>query len=159
MKIDYQLGSQSLVLTVVGGRLPKRTQEVEKDSSRAYDFSRFNKITFYLKGKKSRSFFLRPNKPLFTTVCYGERTKADYGDKSAEYDNKTAIIPDKTWKRVEIPFHDFIPSIRTKREAINYPGNPDLSRVLLMYFMFSGLKGHDDSPGSNTVWIEEITLE
>jgi hypothetical protein len=159
MKIDYQLGSQSLVLTVVGGRLPKRTQEVEKDSSRAYDFSRFNKITFYLKGKKSRSFFLRPNKPLFTTVCYGERTKADYGDKSAEYDNKTAIIPDKTWKRVEIPFHDLIPNLRTERNAINYSPNPDLSHVLLMYFMFSGLKGHDDSPGSNTVWIEEITLE
>jgi len=159
MKIDYEVRDQSLVLTAVGGILPKRIEQVEEDSSKAYDFSRFNRITFYLKGEKSKSFFSRPNKLFLTIVCYDEHIKADYGHKFAEYYNKTAIIPDKKWKRVEIPLNDLVPSIRTKRNAINYPPNPDLSNVLAMYFMFSGSKGHDDSPGSNTVWIDEITLE
>ena len=159
MKIDYEVRDQSVVFTAVGGRVPERIEQVEKDRSRAYDFSRFKKITFYLKGKKGKSFFSRPNKLFFTIVCYDKDVKAKYGDKFAEYYNKTAIFPEKEWKRVEIPFHDFIPSIRTKRNAMNYTPNPDLSNVLTMLFMFSGSKGHDDSPGSNTVWIDEITLE
>jgi len=67
-----------------------------------YDISRFKKITFYLKGSKSKTFFSRPNRVYIGISCYGEKIESRYG-KYAMYYNKTTIIPDKKWIKIEIP--------------------------------------------------------
>ena len=93
-----------------------------------------------------------------TFGCYGKRIKASYG-KFAEYHNRTEIIPDTEWKKIKIPLDNLVVSTRTKLHARNYPDNTNLRNVLFIYFVFSSFKSHDGLPGSNTVWIDEITLE
>jgi uncharacterized caspase-like protein len=156
MKMEFKLGDRSATVTSLGGKV--RFQEVEKDSSLAYDLSRFKKITFYLKGKKGKSFISRPNTIFVNLGCYGERIEASYG-RFAEYHNRTEIIPDTAWKKVEIPLDTLVVSTRTRLRAKNYPDNPDLHNVLFIYFVFSSFGSHDGYPGSNTVWIDEIRLE
>ena len=158
MKIDYKIGVKSIVFTGIGGRASTRILEVEKDSSTAYDFSRFHKIVFYLKGKKEKTFFSRPNRIFVTFACYGKDIESDTG-KWAAYYNEAEIIPDKEWKRIEIPFDDFVPSARTVKRVSNYPSKPNLHNVLLVYFVFSSYKPFGGYTGSNTVWIDEMTLE
>ncbi|MGD9033722.1 MAG: caspase family protein [Desulfobacteraceae bacterium] len=158
MKIEYKLNERSATATAIGGKKARRIKQVENDRSWAYDLSRFDKITFYLKGEKSKSFFSRPNKLFVNIGCYGARIKASYG-KFAEYHNRTEVIPDTAWKKVEIPFDDLVVSTRTRLRATNYPDNPNLHNVLFIYFVFSSFPSHDGYPGSNTVWIDEITLE
>ena len=48
---------------------------------------------------------------------------------------------------------------RKGRHGPNYPSNPDLNYILSIFFMFTSLKVEGGSPGSNVVWIDEITLE
>jgi hypothetical protein len=111
-----------------------------------------------LKGEKKKTFFSKPNKLYVNFGCFGKRIKANYG-KFAEYHNRTEIIPDTAWKKVEIPFDDLVVSTRTRLHATNYPDNPNIHNVLFIYFVFSSFPSHDGYPGSNTVWIDEITLE
>ena len=158
MKIEYKLGERSATVTAIGGKKQTRIREVKKDRSKAYDLSRFNEISFYLKGEKKKTFFSRPNTLFVTFGCYGKRIKASYG-KFAEYHNRTEIIPDTEWKKIKIPLDNLVVSTRTKLHARNYPDNPNLRNVLFIYFVFSSFKSHDGLPGSNTVWIDEITLE
>ena len=156
MKMEFKLSDRSATVTSLGGKV--RFQEVKQDRSKAYDLSRFKKITFYLKGKKSNSFISRPNRIFVNLGCFGERIEASYG-RFAEYHNRTEIIPDTEWKKVEIPLDTLVVSMRTRLHAKNYPDNPDLHNVLFIYFVFSSFKSHDGYPGSNTVWIDEIRLE
>jgi uncharacterized caspase-like protein len=156
MKIEYKLNERSATVTGLGGRV--RIKQVKKDRSKAYDLSRFNKISFYLKGEKKNTFFLKPNKLYVNFGCFGKRIKANYG-KFAEYHNRTEIVPDTAWKKVEIPFDDLVVSTRTRLHAKNYPDKPNLHNVLFIYFVFSSFPSHDGYPGSNTVWIDEIGLE
>ncbi|MGD8984017.1 MAG: CIA30 family protein [Desulfobacteraceae bacterium] len=156
MKIEYKLNEQSATVTGLGGRV--RIKQVKKDRSKAYDLSRFNKISFYLKGEKKKTFFSKPNKLFVNIGCFGKRIKANYG-KFAEYHNRTEIVPDTAWKKVEIPFDDLVVSNRTRLHATHYPDNPNIHNVLFIYFVFSSFPSHDGYPGSNTVWIDEITLE
>jgi hypothetical protein len=156
MKIEYKLNERSATVTSLGAKV--RIHQVKKDRSKAYDLSRFNKISFYLKGEKKKTFFSKPNKLYVNIGCFGKRIKANYG-KFAEYHNRTEIIPDTAWKKVEIPFDDLVVSTRTRLHAINYPDNPNIHNVLFIYFVFSSFPSHDGYPGSNTVWIDEITLE
>ena len=90
--------------------------------------------------------------------CYAKEIKSASG-KWAQYRNRTEIVPDSDWKRIEMPWDDFVPSAWTKHNVSDYPISPDLRHVLGLSFMFSSFKGDDGSPGSNTVWIDEITLE
>ena len=156
MKIEYKLNERSAIVTSLGAKV--RVQQVKKDRSKAYDLSRFHKISFYLKGEKKKTFFSKPNKLYVNFGCFGKRIKANYG-KFAEYHNRTEIVPDTTWKKVEIPFDDLVVSTRTRLHAINYPDKPKIHNVLFIYFVFSSFPSHDGYPGSNTVWIDEITLE
>lgn len=159
MKIEYKLlviNSEASVW--IGGYKAERISEVENDRSTAYDLSRFKKIAFYLKGAKSKTFFLRPNNILVYIFCYGEDIKSRYG-KAAGYYNKTRIYPDKEWKKIEIPFDDLVPSAWTRYSVSNYPQKPDLHNCLNLGFVFSSYEADGGFPDSNTVWIDEITLE
>ena len=159
MKIEYKLlDINSEVAVWIGGGRSERLSEVENDRSTAYDLSRFKKIVFYLKGAKSKTFFLKPNNILVYIFCYGGDIKSKYG-KVAGYYNKTIIYPDKEWRKIEIPFDDLVPSAWTKYGISNYPQKPDLHNVLNLGFVFSSYEGDGGAPGSNTVWIDEITLE
>jgi hypothetical protein len=158
MKIEYEIGVSSLVIAGIGGKPATRTYQVEMDNSLAYDFSRFHKIVFYMKGMKKKTFFSRPNKIFVSFVCYDRNIKTDWG-KWADYYNETEIIPDREWKRIEIPFSHLVPSNRTVNKASNYSFKPDLQNILSLWFMFSSFKGHGGYTGSNTVWIDEIMLE
>jgi hypothetical protein len=158
MKINYKLGERSAVTVRIGGGRSQRYQEVEKDRSTAYDFSRFKKITFYLKGKKEKSLSSKPNKILTTVVCYSEAAKSRYG-KLAQYYNSTIIFPEKSWQKIEIPFDDFVPSAWTKNHVSNYSPKPEFHNTLTLFFMFSSFKGDGGHTGSNTVWIDEIVLK
>jgi hypothetical protein len=157
MKMEYKLSENSAVGASIGGRRYDRIKEIEKDSSNAYDLSRFDRISFYLKGRKKKTAFSKPNKILVVLHCYGEDIKSRY--KSASYYNKTPIFPDREWKKIEIPLDDFIPTPGTKRHVSNYPPKPDLQNILFMNVAFSGFKVDQGSPDSNTVWIDEIRLE
>jgi hypothetical protein len=93
-----------------------------------------------------------------TLTSYGKGIKSRYA-KYAQYYNKEEIAPDTEWKKVEIPFQDFIPSEWTKYDVSNYPANPDCNHILSIFFMFTSLRVEGGSPGSNIVWIDEVTLE
>jgi uncharacterized caspase-like protein len=158
MKMEYELGERSACRVQLGRSLNQRIQRIEKGELATYDVSRFNKISFFVKGEKGKTFFSRQNQILVTFTCYGREIKSPHG-KWAQYYNKTEMVPDTEWKRVEMPFDDFVPSAWTKHNVSDYPFNPDLRYVLSISFLFSSFKGDGGSPGSNTVWIDEITLE
>lgn len=158
MKIEYELEMRSACRVQMGRSWNDRIYKIEKGELAAYDLSRFSKISFFVKGEKKKTFFSKPNKILVTFSCYGKDLKSTYGEWALYY-NKTQIVPDIEWKRVEIPFDDLIPSAWTKHNVSGYPSNPDLRNVLGIFFMFSSFKGDGGTPGSNTVWIDEITLE
>lgn len=158
MKIEYELSTQSSLSIRIGGTERLRQHEVENDRSTAYDLSRFNKITFYLKGEKAGFLFSKTNKILVGTACYIDSVRSRYG-KIAAYYNRTDIVPDKEWKKIEVSFHDFVPTAWTKKNVSNYPPLPDLRNTLTIFFMLSSFQGDGGSPGSNTIWIDEIILQ
>lgn len=102
--------------------------------------------------------FSTPHRIFTTVVCYSETAKSSYG-KFASYYKWDEITQDGIWKKIEVPFNDFIPSIWTKRNVLNYPPKPVLGDTLTMFFMFTSFKGDGGSTGSNTVWIDEIVLQ
>jgi hypothetical protein len=158
MKLEYKLGVKSLFIAAIGGKISNRIMEIQMNKSLAYDFSRFHKIVFYLKGMKEKTFFSRPNKVFVTFACYDKNIETNWG-KWADYYNGTEIIPDNEWKRIEIPFYDLVPSKKIVNWDPNYPSKPNLQNILSLWFMFSSFEGHGGYTGSNTVWIDEITLE
>ena len=158
MKIHYTLAPKSSVIINIGGSRSTRLSDVERDRSTAYDLSRFKKIVFHLKGSKKKTLLSTPNRIIVQISCYGEDIKSKHG-KGASYFNKMIIRPEKEWQRVEIPFEDFAPSPWTKFYVENYLLKPDFRNVLKMDFVLSGFEEDGGFPDSNTVWIDEITLE
>jgi hypothetical protein len=155
MKIGYKVNNRSAVSVRIGIRSPYID---EKHGRLAYDLSRFNRITFFLKGEKDRSFLSRPNKLFAGLVCYSQMAKSKNG-KQAQYYNRSEIIPDRDWKKIEIPFDDFVPSKWTQNNVSNYPPNPDMAKVLQIFFLVSSFQGDHGHPGSNTIWLDEIVLQ
>jgi hypothetical protein len=158
MKIEYKVDERSFVFVRIGGSTYRRIEEVETNRSNAYDLSRFKKISFYLKGKKPKTFLSRPNRLIVQISCYGEDIRSRSG-KVAHYHNKTIIRPDTEWQKIEIPFENFSFSAWTKHNASNYPLKPDLHNVLYIGFIFSGFGPDGGAAGSNTVWIDQISFE
>ncbi len=155
MKIEYKLNARSAVSVRIGIKAPYIN---EKHREMAYDLSRFNSITFSLKGEKDTSFLSKPNKILATLLCYSETAKSKLGTV-AQYYNRSEIVPGKDWKKVEIPFDDFVPSKWTQNNVSNYPPKPDMAKVLQIFFLVSSFQGDGGNPGSNTIWIDEIVLQ
>ena len=75
------------------------------------------------------------------------------------YTQRAVIRPDKNWKRLEIPFDDFVPSNWTRNNVNFYEEKPDLQHVIGSLFMFASWEAMGGWPGSNTVWIDEIQFE
>lgn len=155
MKVKYKLKSKSAVFIRIG---VKALYIGENHGKVVYDLSRFNRITFCLKAKKDRSFLSRPNKIFATLICYSETAKSKHGSM-AQYYNRGGIVPDKDWQKIEIPFNDFVPTNWTRKNVSHYPPKPDLGKVLQIFFMISSFKGDGGTPGSNTIWIDEIVLQ
>jgi hypothetical protein len=65
----------------------------------------------------------------------------------------------KSGKKIEIPFDDFVPSMWTRNNVVDYPPKPDLAKVLQIVFIVSSFGGDGGYPGSNTIWIDEIVLQ
>ena len=91
-------------------------------------------------------------------MCYSETAKSKSG-KMAQYYPRTGIVPQTDWQKIEIPFEDFIPSSWTRNNVSNYPPKPDFGKVLQIFFLVSSFKSEDGRADSNTVWIDEITLQ
>jgi hypothetical protein len=155
MKIEYDLGANSVVTVRLGFIVPFID---ERHAKMAYDLSRFNSITFYLKGEKASSLLSRPAKIFTTLVCFGETAKSRNG-KMVQYYDRTGIVPETDWQKIEIPFDDFVPSSWTRNNVSNYPPKPDFGKVLQIFFLISSFKSEGGITGSNTVWIDEITLQ
>ena len=155
MKIEYDLGANSVVTVRLGFIVPFID---ERHAKMAYDLSRFNSITFYLKGKKAPSLLSRPGKVFTTLVCFSKTAKSRNG-KMVQYYNRTGMVPETDWQKVEIPFDDFVPSSWTRNNVSNYPPKPDFGKVLQIFFLISSFESEGGITGSNTVWIDEITLQ
>jgi hypothetical protein len=155
MKIEYDLGANSVATVRLGLMVPFFDERHEKMT---YDLSRFNRITFYIKGEKAASFLSKPNKIFPTIMCYSETAKSKSG-KMAQYYPRTGIVPQTDWQKIEIPFEDFIPSMWTRNNVSNYPPKPDFGQVLQIFFLVSSFKGDGGITGSNTIWIDEIALQ
>jgi hypothetical protein len=155
MKIEYELSANSFVSVRLGLMKPFFD---ERDAKMAYDLSRFNRITFYLKSEKAASFLSKPNKIFTSIACYSETAKSRSG-KMASYYQQSGIVPQTDWQKIEIPFADFIPSKWTQKNVSNYPPKPDFGKVLQIFFLVSSFKSEGGIAGSNTVWIDEITLQ
>jgi hypothetical protein len=155
MKIDYKVKENSAVTIRIGMKTPYWD---DKHAKMAYDLSRFNGITFFLKGKKDPSFLSKLNKIFTAIICYSKTAKSKHGPIVSYY-NRSAIIPEKDWKNIEIPFDDFVPTRWTLKNVSHYPPKPDLSKVLQIFFMISSFKGEGGTPGSNIIWIDEIVLQ
>ena len=158
IKMEYNLQRGGAAMLRMGGPFKARLEEVEQNSTLAYDLSRFKKISFYMKGSKSDTFFGKPQGILVTLFCYDDQVKNRKGKFSA-YINKTVIRPDKDWIKVEIPFDDFVPSPWTKYHVVGFAPKPDLHKVLILGFGFSNPKKDKGMPESNIVWLDEILLE
>ena len=76
-----------------------------------------------------------------------------------QYCNRSGIVPETDWQKVEIPFDDFIPSMWTRKNVSGFTQRPDFSQVLQIFFMISSFEGVGGTTGSNTIWIDEITLQ
>ncbi len=155
MKIDYKVKEKSFVTIRIGMRTPYWDESHRK---MAYDLSRFNRIRFYLKGKKEPSLLSKPNKIYTALICYSEKSRSKYGS-IASYYNRNAVIPDIDWKKVDIPFDEFVPTKWTQKNVSYYPPKPDLAKVLQIFFMISSFKGDGGAPGSNIIWVDEIVLQ
>lgn len=158
MKIEYKLPKNSRIFVVIGGRKKNRLREVQKNNNNAYDLSRFRKISFYIRDENTTSSFPRSNWISVVLNCYGEEIKSREG-KVANYYQKTKIIPQNKWQRIDVPFDDYVPTPSTKHNVVNYPSKPDLSNVLNIFFLLTSQKGVGGFPDSNTVWIDELILE
>lgn len=155
LKIKYSLGAQSVVTVRLGVVEPFFD---ERHAKMAYDLSRFNRITFYLKGEKAAALLSKPNKIFTTLICYSETAKSQSG-KMVQYYNRAGIAPETDWQKIEIPFEDFIPSFWTRKNVAGYPAKPDLGKVLQILFLISSFESEGGIKGSNTIWIDEITLQ
>lgn len=155
MKIEYDLGPNAVVTVRLGFIAPFIH---ERHAKMAYDLSRFNSLTFYLKGEKAPSLLSRPGKVFTTLACFSETAKSRNG-KMVQYYNRTGIAPETDWQKVEIPFDDFVPSTWTRRNVSRYPAKPDFGQVLQIFFMVSSFESEGGIRGSNTIWIDEVTLQ
>ena len=159
MKMEYELlDERSAVSVRIGRGWGAYKQRVEEDTAKVRHFEKFNKIVFYLKGEKRKSFFSTPNRIIVQICCYGDKIKSRFG-KYANYHNQMTIRPGQEWQKVEIPFDDFAPSPWTKDCVFNYPPKPDLRNILNICLMFSSYQADGGYADSNTVWIDEILLE
>ena len=102
--------------------------------------------------------FASPNKIYTVLICYSETARSESGNM-VMYFNRSSVIPDKNWEKIEIPFDDFVPSAWTKNHVSNYSPKPEFHNTLTLFFMFSSFKGDGGHTGSNTVWIDEIVLK
>ena len=163
MKMEYELGQKSGVFIMSSRRheYPNKTiQEIMIDKSITLDLSRFRRVVFYLKGKKADSFFSKPNKIFFLLSCYDDDAVLKSGKRTwVSYYQKAVIRPDKMWKRIEIPFDDFVPAEWTKNNVKHYSDKPDLQNVFGVLFMFGSWDSMGGWPGSNTVGVDEIKFE
>jgi uncharacterized caspase-like protein len=155
MKIEYDLGAKSVVTVRLGVTAPFFDERYAKMT---YDLSRFNRLTFYLKGEKASSFLSRPSKILINLICYSESANSRNG-KMVQYYNRNGIVPETDWQKIEIPFDDFIPARWTLNNVSNYPPKPDFGEVLQIFFMISSFESEGGVAGSNTIWIDEIMLQ
>jgi hypothetical protein len=155
MRIEYNLGAKSVVSVRLGVTAPFYDESYAKMT---YDLSRFNRLSFYLKGEKAPSALSRPAKIFANLICFSEAAKSTSGNMVGYY-TQTGIVPQTDWQKVEIPFDDFIASSWTRNNVTNYPPKPDLSQVLQIFFMISSFQSEGGIAGSNTVWIDEITLQ
>jgi hypothetical protein len=155
MKIEYDLGTNSVVTVRLGFLVPFID---DRHAKMAYDLSRFNRLTVYFKGAKAPSPLSKPGKIFTTLVCFSEAAKSRNG-KMVQYYNRTGVVPETDWQKVEIAFDEFVPSSWTRKNVSNYPAKPDFGQVLQLFFMISSFKSEGGIAGSNTVWIDEITLQ
>ena len=155
MRIEYNLGARS----VVSVRLGITAQFYDESYAKmTYDLTRFNRLSFYLKGEKAPSSFSKSAKIFTNLICFSEAAKSRNGNMVGYY-TQTGIVPQTDWQKVEIPFDDFIASSWTRNNVTNYPPKPDFSQVLQIFFMISSFPSEGGITGSNTVWIDEITLQ
>jgi hypothetical protein len=155
MIIEYNLGARS----VVSVRLGITAQFYDESYAKmTYDLSRFNRLSFYLKGEKAPSSFSKSAKIFTNLICFSEAAKSRSGNMVGYY-TQTGIVPQTDWQKVEIPFDDFIASSWTRNNVTNYPPKPDFSQVLQIFFMISSFPSEGGITGSNTIWIDEITLQ
>jgi len=155
MRIEYNLGAKS----VVSVRLGITAQFYDESYAKmTYDLSRFNRLSFYLKGEKAPSSFSKSAKIFTNLICFSEAAKSRSGNMVGYY-TQTGIVPQTDWQKVEIPFDDFIASSWTRNNVTNYPPKPDFSQVLQIFFMISSFPSEGGITGSNTIWIDEITLQ
>ena len=155
MRIEYNLGAKS----VVSVRLGITAQFYDESYAKmTYDLTRFNRLSFYLKGEKAPSSFSKSAKIFTNLICFSEAAKSRNGNMVGYY-TQTGIVPQTDWQKVEISFDDFIASSWTRNNVTNYPPKPDFSQVLQIFFMISSFPSEGGITGSNTVWIDEITLQ
>ena len=155
MRIEYNLGARS----VVSVRLGITAQFYDESYAKmTYDLSRFNRLSFYLKGEMAPSSFSKPAKIFTNLICFSEAAKSRNGNMVGYY-TQTGIVPQTDWQKVEISFDDFIASSWTRNNVTNYPPKPDFSQVLQIFFMISSFPSEGGITGSNTIWIDEITLQ
>jgi hypothetical protein len=155
MRIEYNLGAKS----VVSVRLGITAQFYDESYAKmTYDLSRFNRLSFYLKGEMAPPSFSKPAKIFTNLICFSEAAKSRSGNMVGYY-TQTGIVPQTDWQKVEISFDDFIASSWTRNNVTNYPPKPDFSQVLQIFFMISSFPSEGGITGSNTVWIDEITLQ
>ena len=155
MKIAYDLGANSVVTVRLGVTAPFFDERYAKMT---YDLSRFNRLSFYLKGEKAPSSFSKPAKIFTNLICFSEAAKSRRGNMVGYY-TQTGIVPQTDWQKTEVPFEDFVPSMWTRKNVSNFPPKPDFSKVLQIFFMVSSFKSEGGIADSNTVWIDEITLQ
>ena len=163
MKIEYELGQKSGVFIMASRKheFPDKTiQDIMIDKSITLDLSRFRRVVFYMKGKKADSFFSKPNKIFFLLFCYDDDAVLKSGRRTwVSYYQNVVIRPDKTWKRIVIPFDDLVPAEWTKNNVDYYSDKPDFQNILGALFMFGSWDSMGGWAGSNTVWIDEIKFE
>lgn len=157
LKIVYRLGASSAATVRIGGMDTHKQAGSDSGPTRFYDLSRFSTFSFYARGEQADSFEGRTAMLFVVLVCHSDQARSSFG-QVAQYADKTDIVLGKDWQRVDIALNDFIPSPWTRKNVTNYPGKPDLRKVVQLFFMFSSFEGDGGATASNIIWIDEIAL-
>ena len=125
-----------------------------------FNFSKFDKISFYIKSKKGQSFLSQPNKVGMIIFSYDPDVKTSKKHPIVSYwsDPKVDVRPTTEWQRAEFYFKDCIPTGYTKKQIAGYKPRPTLGQTVLLSFFVTSCcnRGKDEA---NTIWIDEVYLE
>ena len=166
MGIDPSSGAAGTSASIKLTYRVKKSDQVQlilgkfESAKHTFDFSRFSKLTLYIKGEKEPSLMTRPNKVGMVIISFDPRVKTAKSIPGVPYWTKHAVDvrPTADWQKVSFNFDDFEPALYARENITGYQPKPLMNQTIFLSFFITSCckRGKSDS---NTIWIDEVYLE